>query len=201
MPWEKSDGNIINARISTYIEDLNTVITWSREQNFYTEPFSLLGNSMGGASVIDYARHHQEKVCRLFLISPVIGGKYWEEASLKYDPEEYAVWKSRGWYLYSRNNRSEKVSYGVIEDAKKYDAVKGADDVKARVLIIVGDKDEISLPEHNRLFYERLSTEKRMVEVENGDHVYLDLYLNGKLFDVLKDIIQPELEGFSCGKD
>lgn len=190
----ESDGKLEDASISTYIEDLNTVIDWSRKQDFYSEPFSLLGVSMGGASVIEFSRLHPAEVCELVLISPVVGGKYWEKAALAYTPEDYENWRSKGWYLFSNGKEISRVPYALVEDAKKYDAVKTADRIRADVLVVVGDKDVISAPEHNRLFFNRLNTAKKMVVLPDSDHIYLNLYQSGRVYDAFKTVIEPEIK-------
>ncbi|MBT4335499.1 hypothetical protein HOD65_03435, partial [bacterium] len=44
----ESDGNYEDATISNYYEDLEDVIEWAKNQEWYQEPFCLAGHSLGG---------------------------------------------------------------------------------------------------------------------------------------------------------
>ena len=72
-----NSGSLEKARLSTYFEDLNTVIDWAQKQDFFVEPFGLAGHSLGGAAVLKYAEHHSQRVNHLVLIAPVLSGKVW----------------------------------------------------------------------------------------------------------------------------
>jgi alpha/beta superfamily hydrolase len=43
----ESDGDYADATITNYYEDLEDVIKWAKNQNFYQEPFVLCGHSLG----------------------------------------------------------------------------------------------------------------------------------------------------------
>ena len=51
----ESDGNYENANITNWYEDLQDVIEWANKQEWYQEPFYLIGHSLGGISVALYA--------------------------------------------------------------------------------------------------------------------------------------------------
>ncbi|MCD4760783.1 lysophospholipase, partial [bacterium] len=70
----ESEGNYNNANFTNYYEDLVDVIDWSKNQNWYQEPFCLAGHSMGSGCILYYAAHHIEEIQGIAPISTTIGG-------------------------------------------------------------------------------------------------------------------------------
>lgn len=78
----KSDGKVINVRLATFENDLETVINWAKKQKFYREPLTLAGHSLGGASVLQYAARHPSGINRIIPITPVVSGNRWEKSCM-----------------------------------------------------------------------------------------------------------------------
>lgn len=168
----RSEGRMENARLSTYAEDLDTVAGWAEKTKFYTEPFVLLGHSLGGASAAIYAEKHPERVSRVVLLSPFLGGKYFEEAQSKYNKDAFNRWKKNGYYVLSNGEKEEKISYSLVREAESYDAVKAAANLKSEVFLLAADGDNISPPEYNQKFFDHLNTSKQFYILQNSNHIY-----------------------------
>jgi len=88
----ESDGNIGEATLTNYYEDLEDVIDWSKNQKWYQEPFCLAGHSLGGICSILFAQKYPEKIKALAPISTVVSGQLRLEANRK----ENEQWKREG---------------------------------------------------------------------------------------------------------
>src|SRR3990167_5079152 len=58
----ESDGSYEDATVTNYYNDLNDIINWASAQEWYTEPFYLVGHSLGGICVALYAESFPENV-------------------------------------------------------------------------------------------------------------------------------------------
>lgn len=91
--YGESDGKYEDATTTNYYEDLEDVIAWAKTQDWYQEPFWLVGHSLGGISIILYAEKHPGEVKGLAPISTVVSGKLSAEAR---GPEKMKQWQEKG---------------------------------------------------------------------------------------------------------
>lgn len=139
----ESDGNIIDATLTNYYEDLEDVIDWASKQNFYQQPFVLCGHSLGAISSALYAEKYPEKIRALAPISAVISGKLTEET-----PNFMEIgkeWEEKGireWESKSQPGLVKKLKWSHVEDRRKYDLLPAVKKLKMPVLLIVGDLDD-----------------------------------------------------------
>ena len=138
----KSYGNISDVSLNTFLEDLETVVNWAKEQDFYREPFAVAGHSLGGATTILYS-HNNNNISFLIPIAPVVGGQQWENSCMKNMPDFCKQWKEKGYYEYKLKEKSANIFYNVVDNAKSYNAVKLAQNIKAPTLFVIAEKDRI----------------------------------------------------------
>lgn len=162
----KSDGSVIDVRLSTFEDDLKTVLAWAKKQDFYGEPFALAGHSLGGASVLQYAAQNPALVAKVVPITPVVSGKRWEAGCLAYMPDFCKNWKKNGFYNY----QTEVIPYAVVEEAMSYDAVRAAKDIRAQTLLITVADDHVIVPQDVKDLYQALGADKSLGVVSAGGH-------------------------------
>lgn len=93
----ESEGNYEDATTTNYYEDLEDVIKWAESQDWYEEPFCLVGHSLGGISTALYSEKNPGKVKALAPISTVVSGKISLEAPRYKGNDILDKWKERGW--------------------------------------------------------------------------------------------------------
>ena len=180
----KSGGGVLRARLSTFEEDLRTVVNWAKGQSFYHEPFALAGHSLGGASVLVYAAGHPEQAGILIPITPVVSGQRWEDFCLS-RLSFCRDWKKDGFYTYE----DEQISYQTVETAKSYDALRLGDKLKAKVLLIAAEKDNVVNPGDVADLYEALQTSKRLAVVPESGHNFESLQNQLDLYQAVVDFV------------
>ena len=138
----ESYGNVSNVSLSTFLEDLETVVNWAKKQDFYHDPFAIAGHSLGGATAILYS-HNNDNISFLIPIAPVTGGQQWENSCMKNMADFCKQWKEKGYYEYKQNDKSVNIFYTVVDEAKSYNALELAQSIKAPALFIIAENDRV----------------------------------------------------------
>lgn len=168
--YGESDGNYEDATTTNYLEDLEDVIGWSKTQSWYKEPFYLVGHSLGAFCVILYAEKNPREIKGLAPISTVVSGKLSAEAR---GEKSMTNWEKTGW----EEHKSESVP-GLIKrlkwshmlDRLKYDVLPHVNKLTMPVLLIVGDQDDGTPYEHQKLLYDVLPGKKELHLIKEADH-------------------------------
>lgn len=171
----ESDGSYEDATTTNYYEDLEDIINWARTQSWYQEPFCLVGHSLGGICTALYAEKNSEKVKVLAPISTVVSGKLSIETPRH--KEIYPEWKRTGWRVTESNSKPgtvKRLKWSHVEDRLKYDLLPEVDKLTMPVLLIVGDQDDSTLPEHQKILYEALPGKKEIHIIKNALHTFKD---------------------------
>jgi len=163
----ESDGNYEDATTTNYYEDLEDVIGWAKNEDFYQEPFVLAGHSLGGIAVALYAENYPDKVKALALISTVVSGSL----SLKNKVEEIKEWQRTGWKISERKSNPgtfKKLPWSHMEDRLKYDLLSQAKRLVMPVLLVVGENDESTPVEHQKFYMTPYQTIKKCILLKMG---------------------------------
>lgn len=170
----ESEGNMEDASITTYYQDLEDVIQWASSQAWYEEPFVLAGHSLGGICTALYAENFPSKVKALAPISTVVSGKLSQEAHSK---EELDEWKRTGWQVKQSKSKpgvTVRLKWASFEDRMKYDLLDKADKLTMPVLLIVGENDDGTPPAHQKILFERLPRKKEIHIIKSAPHTFRD---------------------------
>lgn len=166
----ESEGRVEDATYDNYIADLEDVIQWAAQQEWYQEPFLLAGHSMGAQSVAWYAAHHPEKVEKLLPLAPPVNydlyiatmgdaGKKWQAAGYK------EVMHSSGLML--------RASWNTPQSIERYNLLPVAPNITMPVLNIVGSHDEPCPISSQKQFMARLgSSDQQLSIIDGAQHSY-----------------------------
>lgn len=170
----ESDGDYPDATTTNYYEDLEDTIEWSTIQGWYQEPFWLAGHSLGSICILLYAEKYPNRVKALAPISTVVSGSLSYEA---HDKEKDENWKKTGWLIEESRSKpgvTKKLKWSHMEDRLKYDVLKEADMLTMPVLLIVGENDNSTPPEHQKILYEALPGKKELHIIKNAPHTFYE---------------------------
>ena len=171
----ESEGSMEDASITTYYEDLEDVINWSKTQTWYQEPFILSGHSLGGIITALYAEKYPEKVKGLAPISTVVSGKLSFKAAEKKELEE---WKSKGFMVEESKSKPgviKKLKWSHMEDRLKYDLLEDVGKLTMPVLLIVGELDKTTPLKHQKILYNAIpSHQKQLKIIKSAPHTFKD---------------------------
>lgn len=167
----ESDGEFEKATVGNYHEDLEDVITWAETQSWYQEPFCLAGHSLGGMCVAFFAENYPNKVKGVAPISTAVSGKL----SLQVKSEERREWEKTGWLIEeSRSKPSiiKKLPWSHMIDRQKYDLLEKVNKLTMPVLLIVGEKDDTTPSEHQKILYNALTGSKELHIIKDAPHTF-----------------------------
>lgn len=169
----ESEGLYEDATTTNYYEDLEDVINWSRTQSWFEKPFWLVGHSLGGISTALYAERHPEDVKALAPISTVISGKLSMET--KSERSLLEEWEKTGWLIVPSESKPgliKKLKWAEFEDRLKYDLLPEAHNLTMPVLLITGDMDKGTPPEHQKMLFDKLPGKKEFHIIKNAPHTF-----------------------------
>jgi len=168
-------GNTENTCITHHYEDLEDVITWAATQFWYQEPFCLAGHSLGGIAITLFAENNPHKIKALAPISTVISG---ELSLTMHSKQELKEWQTKGYNLQESHSKPgviKKIKWQEIEDRLKYDLLPKANQLIMPTILIVGNKDEGTPLEHQKLFLDALPAGKKELHIiKNASHTFRD---------------------------
>ena len=192
--FDESEGNFEDATITNYYEDLEDVVSWSKDQEWYEEPFAMAGHSLGGICILLLAEKYPEKIKSLAPISTVVSGKLSFETKGEGNLDE---WKEKGireWKGYS--GQMKRLKWSHMEDRLKHDVLPEIEKIKFPVLLIVGEHDISTPVEHQKILYENLKCEKEFHIIKGAEHTFRSEEHLGEVKDIfLKWIDKIENEG------
>ena len=172
--YGESEGAYEDATTTNYYEDLEDVVFWAKGQAWYTEPFWLAGHSLGGMCTALFAERYPEKVAGLAPISTVVSGKL---SKGRYTPQQLASWEKTG----LRRTPSEsipglvkKLKWSHMTDRMNYDLLPKVDKLTMPVLLIVGEYDDSTPPEHQKIFFDALQGPKELHIIKGAKHTFTE---------------------------
>jgi fermentation-respiration switch protein FrsA (DUF1100 family) len=86
-------------------------------------------------------------------------------------------WKKTGWLIAKSESKPglvKKLKWSEMEDRMKYNLLPEANKLTMPVLLIVGDKDEGTPPEHHKILFDKLPEKKEMHIIKGAPHTFRD---------------------------
>lgn len=154
----ESEGEYKNANFTNNYQDLEDVIEWASKQDWYREPFVLLGHSMGAACMLWYTDKHLDKVCGLAPLAVSTGGK---QALAKFKPDDFLTYGDLDFEQFAK-------------DILKYEIDFDLGRFNMPLLMIVGDQDVNTPLEDQKKIYDKVSGPKEIHIIKGLKHTYKD---------------------------
>ncbi len=168
----ESEGKMEEATVTNYYEDLEDVITWTKTQKWYQEPFILVGHSLGAGCSLLYAENHPQEVKAIAPISTVVSG---ELSFQTYTQEELDHWKQTGWQITESRGKPgvfKKLPWSHMEDRLKYDLLTKVDKLIMPIILIVGDQDDATPLAHQQILFDKLPGPKELHIIKGAPHTF-----------------------------
>src|SRR3989344_9263934 len=165
--WE-SEGGISEYTTSQYLEDIKSVLEYMLNQTGYKQ-ILLGGHSLGGQVSILYAAR-DSRISIVLGIMPSSGpiqGQRREE------------WEKNGMSVSQRdlpNDKDKKIEFRVpfnhVLDRDQYDAVGDAKKIKAPIILIAGELDDLVSPDDVKEIFDNANEPKKFLVISNIGHDY-----------------------------
>lgn len=167
----ESDGQPENATITSYKEDLNTLVDWAKKQDWFRSKYFLAGSSLGGIASLEHAHNHPEEVLGLGLLAPVISGDFSMQAAAKRPINKMPDWQRTGFETRdcpTSPTGKIHVPWSHMEDRFQYNALAYAPEMQAPLMIIVGSHDESCPADQQQQLFDAWGATKKELHIVNG---------------------------------
>ena len=171
----ESQGKYENATVQLHYEDLVDVISWAKVQDWYKEPFILVGHSLGGYAVARYAEEYPSEVEALFPYALMVAGELSYKASEMFEPEKLKEWRETGWKVEESNSKPgiiKKLPWSHMEERLKHDLRPNAYKLSMPVLFIVGENDKACTSGNQHLLYDLIPGPKEIHIIPGAPHTF-----------------------------
>ena len=182
----ESEGELVDATLTSYVEDFETVADWASTQEWYREPFVVCGHSLGAACALQFAITHPKKVQAIIAASAFVGGLDFVQTV---SPDVLTQWEQTGireWMSSSQPGVLKRLKWAFVQDAKKYNLLDTVQNLTQPVLVIVGSDDAdtpVSLQE--KLFAKVSSPKKELHIIEGAPHTFKDTSHLGQISEIV----------------
>lgn len=166
--WGRSGGSFWHAMATNHYDDMEDVITWARNEQWFNEPFRLAGYSLGGLAAGLYAQRFPAQVAALVLQSPVVAGSlalrryralrpFWQRAGFIWEP-------GSGW-------PGKRYRYELVRDLLGYDLREQAASLTMPTLVVVGARDQLNTARHQQLLVSEIPGPPTLHLITGAGHV------------------------------
>ncbi|MEM8833946.1 MAG: alpha/beta hydrolase [Pseudomonadota bacterium] len=170
-----ADGILEDNTIQSHYDDLEDSIQWAATQDWYQEPFSLAGHSLGGLSIMAYAGKNLEKVSSIFPAAMVVSGQLLEQRFEENDPEYMNKMRTEGKVQVDCSYKEGVTGfrpYSWFASMYDWDAREYAKNINALALCIVGDEDYLTSPQDQKAVFDHLKGPNKVHVIKGCDHCY-----------------------------
>ena len=191
----ESDGDYEKSTLGLHWEDLEDVVKWVQEQEWFVGPLALTGHSKGGYAVARYAEEYPEEVSYLVPVAPVVSGKLSLKAMQEREPDVLEKWREDG-VIETRSEKSEVVKrkhWFQMEERLKHDLLPAANRIIMPVLLIVGSKDGHCFEQTEILFDNLPEGNKELKIIEGAPHSYYEKSEQDECTDAIKDWLNKQV--------
>ncbi|MFZ4648416.1 MAG: alpha/beta hydrolase family protein [Patescibacteria group bacterium] len=170
--YGESEGTFQEANITNYYEDFVDVINWSKEQDFYQEPFVLCGHSLGATASVFYAENYPEEVKALAPFSSVVNANLAKE---EYTADQLLDWEKTGWLTEDWGWKEPiRLKWSYMKEKEKYDLLIDADKLTMPTFIAVGELDNCTPFKHQKILFDKLPCQKEIHIIKGSPHTFRD---------------------------
>ncbi|HEY4509810.1 MAG TPA: alpha/beta fold hydrolase [Candidatus Paceibacterota bacterium] len=167
--WE-SEGHIADYTTTQYLEDIKSVLEYMLKHGDYTY-IMLGGHSRGGQVSILYAARDP----RISLVLGIMPST----RSLMARMQHHEEWEKEGVSISHRDvpgNKDEekefRVPYSQVEDRDRYDVAEDVKKIKAPVILIAGELDDLVFPEDVKEIFDNANEPKKFIIIPGIGHDY-----------------------------
>ena len=164
----ESDSSEKGITLTGCYENLIDVIQWAKQQNFYTYPFALAGQSLGACACVLYASNYPQEVNLLVTAAfPWLNGL---EHPLHMSMAEKI--KEKGYFdkVSKSTGRTLRIKSHYIEDMKQYMFEDFVKNIIADTYLIIGTADSEYHIGNNKKLYDLLTCKKELIILDGVPH-------------------------------
>lgn len=167
--FNESDGDYEKSTLGLHSEDLEDVVKWVQEQDWFIKPLALTGHSKGGYAVTSYAEKYPEEVSYLVPVGPVISGKLSFEATEEKEPGYLEKWKEvEVIENIGKQGDKKRKHWFQMEERLNHDLLPNSDKLTMPTLFIVGSEDTSCPSKHTKILLDKMVNDNKGIKIIEG---------------------------------
>ena len=181
--YGKNDGDFVNSNITTHIDDLKSVIEYTKSLGY--ENICLIGLSLG--TTVSIMAYDKSIKC-LLLWSPIFyHAKRYEKYKDELEKNGYVT------EISSSNRKTYKLTKNMLLDFKNINPVLRLKEINCPVLAILGSDDDHITMEKAQENMDTIPGEHELIVIDGGDHDFLIDEVKKKVIEHSRDFIRKYL--------
>lgn len=167
----ESTGKIQEITLTGCLDDAKVAINFLCEQPEVDHTkLGVYGSSLGGATALHLAAENPN-IKALVLLAAV--GDFKDLHTGEFSDENIAKWQTDGYTMFdnAETKAKVKVDYTFVADTRAYDGFESAKQIKAKTLILHGDRDDVVPLEHGKKLNEAIPDSTFQI-VEGEGHIF-----------------------------
>jgi len=173
----ESEGEYEKTTAQKRYDDLCDVIMWAQSQEWHVKPFILVGMSLGGYVVAQYAEDNPKRIKAVFLFATTVGGAETIATMAEFKPEKLKDWKESGWFIHKSKSQPGlefKLPWSYIEELCTHDLKPNAHKLTMPVLFMVGEKDTSCPYKYQKMLYDLIpaNADKEIHTIKGAEHTF-----------------------------
>lgn len=166
----ESEGDFAETTIGKNAQELHSAIEFVKTLEFVDKDrIGVFGSSMGGMVTLVEASSNPD-IKAISLAAPACKFDY---PVRHYTPEQLREFEKTGIIRHkSSNGRIYEIKWEFIKEARSYDMLQMAQDIKADVLIVQGDSDKSCAHENAMEFIANVSSRKELITLNGCGHFF-----------------------------
>lgn len=192
----ESDGKFEDATMVGYYNDLEDVIAWAENQEWYQEPFAISGHSLGGYSALSFAEKYSEKVSFLIPLAPVVSGELSWKTHEEFD-KDFDSWKESGWKeIVSKTVSGEirRLPWSHMEERMNHDLFPLAEKLTMPILMIGAEKDTSCPPKYIQVLFDTIpSQDKEFKIIPHAPHTWRKKEELDQLAEIMREWLKDHV--------
>lgn len=169
----ESDGNFEKSTLGSFWKDLEDVVKWAQQQDWFIGALALTGHSKGGYAVTRYAEEYPNEVSYLVPVAPLVSGKMSHEAHKKYRPKQFERWQKEGVLEdIGKEGNLRRKHWFQMEERLQHDLLPKVHVLKMPILLIVGGEDESCFEQTTTLFEALPEETKELIIIPGAPHSF-----------------------------
>lgn len=184
----KSEGTLDeDYRFTNYASDVEVVYEYLLSQPFVDKSkIGVAGQSMGAMQTVVFASKHPEIKAAVSISPPQQMGTVDALA------DNLSKWKREGYlHISSSMHGVVKMPYAFIKDAMSWNMTKYTPKISCPLLVMLGEKNTIVLPEQTQAVFNAATDPKELVALPDMDHTYKN---NSKILKQVNGIVADFFE-------
>ena len=185
--FNRSGGEYEKSTLWKRYEDLEDIMSWLKEQDFYMKSIYISGHSMWWYAVAKYAQNFPDEIDFCLPIAPVVTGQLTFEAVERFSPWKLKEWEDLWHISHPSSSNPERIKikpWSHMQERLNHTLLEKASFLTMPIFLYVWEDDEAIPPDHVQMLHDAIVHDDKHITIAPSVwHVYRTEAQNEHLYD------------------